>query len=86
MISFQKNSTALRNLPLTIEAIATIDHLLAVHSDERMDGRVVRVGVDKPGGLAREIQLDVEILRVALGAQRLNLIAYLRTLGIDYDA
>ena len=84
MIKLNEHRVALVNLGLTIDALATLEHLIEYYSDVKK--APVSVKFDMYAPCSGFVQIDRDIMVAALQDQRQKLIDYLAGLGIDAQA
>ena len=84
MISLKENKNALLNLGATIGAIEQFDALITHYSEDKPGPAYIQFnhGANTLSGSAN-VQINREIILVALKAQRQKLVDYMATLGID---
>lgn len=81
MISLKDNKTALINLSVTIEAIEKFDILIEHYSEDKPGPAYIQMKHVPHTNV--DVQIDRQLMVVALVAQRQKLIDYMATLGID---
>ena len=84
MIKLDDHRAALFNLGNTITAIDDLDSLIDYYgTDKEVRGKGPAYITTRYLGVNKELQIDRSIFIDALKAQRLRLVNYLATLGID---
>ncbi len=80
MIKLKENRVSIANLPTTLQALDKLDELLKHYGNGKPGPAYVKFRYvrDEP-----EVQIARDLMIVALQEQRLRLVEYLATLGID---